>query len=407
MRLVIVGAGPGGLTVAETVRRHDSAARITVLAAEPAPPYAPPALAEHFLTGREDGLYWRGRDVAERLGLDFRPGRRVISVGLADELVLADGARVPWDRLVLATGSRLYAPLEGAELPGVANFKSLTAGRELVARARRGEARRAVIVGAGFIGVEVAVVLARLGLEVTVVEALDRVMPRMLDKETAGLVHDGLREAGVRLRLGTRAEAFEGDGRVEAVRLESGERLGGEIFVAATGVRPNLDLAEGAGLEARFGLLVDDRLRTSREGVWAVGDVAETVDRLTGERAVHAIFPNAVAQGRVAGLDLLGFDVRYEGAESMNSLKHVGLPVMAAGAVEGERVLRLRRGRTLRTLVLEGGRLVGFRLTGDVRGAGAYRALMLRGDDVAAFGEALVEPGFAGRRLAGLALAGA
>jgi len=395
MRVVIAGAGPAGLTVAETVRRHDRGAAIAMISAEPFPPYAPPAIADHVLTGRDQTLFWKGQDVCERLAIDFRGGRTVRRVDPAGHAVeLDDGAWLAYDQLVVATGSRLYAPVPGADLPGVANFKSLRAARALIERARRGDVKAAVIVGAGFIGVEVAMVLRALGLAVTMIEAEDRVMPRMLDRETAAIVERELARCGVEVVLETRADAFVGDRAVDEVALASGEAVRADVYVAATGVKPNLEPLAGTGIATAWGVLVDDRLRTSLPDVHAAGDVAETVDRISGERYVHAIFPNAIEQGLVVAHDLLGADVRYAGAESMNSLKHVGVPLIAVGAPHGEEELRWRQGGALRKIHLTGGRIVGFRLAGDIRGAGVYRSLMLRRADVTPFRRRLLDPGF-------------
>jgi NADPH-dependent 2,4-dienoyl-CoA reductase/sulfur reductase-like enzyme len=122
--------------------------------------------------------------------------------------------------------------------------------------------------------------------------------------------------------------------------------------VAATGVKPNIEPLQGSGVATKWGVLVDGELRTNVPDVYAAGDVAETRDRMTGERYVHAIFPNAVEQGKVVGLRLLGYDAHYEGAESMNSLKHLGLPVIAVGAQQGDEELRARHGSALRKLFL-------------------------------------------------------
>jgi NAD(P)H-nitrite reductase large subunit len=395
MRIVIIGAGPAGLTVAETVRTLDRSSPITLVSSEPFPPYAPPSMADHFLTGRDTTLFWKGRDVCERLGLDFRMGQAVDRVDPArKEVHLRGGAVLPYDRLVVASGSRLYAPIEGHHLPGVANFKSLAAATALVERARRGEARRAVIVGAGFIGVEVALVLRELGLEVTMVEALDRVMPRTLDPETAGIVARELTRRGIVLRLATRARAFAGEASVEEVALESGEALPADVYVAATGVQPNLEPIEASGIACHWGILVDPFLRTSLPDIYAAGDVAETPDRMTGERFVHAIFPNAVEQGQIVGRNLLGHRIPYDGAESMNSLKHVGLPVIAAGALDGDEELRRRDGDVLRKIFLRGERIVGYQLAGDIRAAGVFRSLMLKRADVTPFRKRLLDPAF-------------
>ena len=403
MRIVIVGAGPAGVTVAETLRRYDDRVEITMLSSEPFPPYAPPAMIEYFLTGRE-AHFWKGKDLPERLGVAYRPGTTVAAVLPKERAIrLMDGEAIPYDRLVIATGSRLYAPVPGADKPGVYNFKSLSAAEALVREVREGRARTAAIVGAGFIGVEIALLLQDLGLAVTQVEMTDRVMPRMLDAETAAIALEVMRERGIEVRLNTKATAFLGEERAEAVELESGEVLRADLLVAATGVKPNIELLEGSGVETRWGVLVDDHLRTNVPEIYAAGDVAEVRDRITGERYVHAIFPNAVAQGRVVAYNLLGWDVPYEGADQMNSLKHLGLPIIAVGRMEGEE-LRVRRDGILRKLYLQENRIVGFRLAGDVRAAGIYRTLMNKRVDVGPFKHRLLEPGFGMGYVEGLAL---
>ncbi|NND37465.1 MAG: FAD-dependent oxidoreductase [Gammaproteobacteria bacterium] len=299
-----------------------------------------------------------------------------------------------YDRLVIATGSRLYAPIDGYDLPGVYNFKSLTAARELVEHAQRGEVRSALIVGAGFIGVEVALLLDALGLDVTMIQRR-WVMPRMLDPETAGLVLEELQRRGITVVQNTEVTRFVGKERATGVELQDGQTVTADAYVAATGVKPNVDFLAGSGLDIGWGIYVDNRMRTNCPNVWAAGDVAETIDRLSGRRFVHAIWPNARAQGEVVARDVLGYAADYEGAERMNSMKHLGLPIMAVGEAEGQQELRWRQGDQLRKIFLSDGRIVGFRLAGDIRGAGAYRALLLRGSDVSSFGAALLDPNFA------------
>ncbi|MEW5870705.1 MAG: FAD-dependent oxidoreductase [Chloroflexota bacterium] len=405
-RIVIVGAGPAGVSAVETLRALDRQAQIAMLSAEPYPPYSPPAMADHFASGSWAHL-WREADWAEHMQVDYRSGVTVAAVEPgAKRLRLAqNGGVLEYDRLVIATGSRLYAPLEGAELPGVYNFKSLSAAEALVGKVRRGEARRALIVGAGFIGMEIALLLCQLGVQVTQIEMLDQVMPAMLDAPTASFALQAMRQRGVEVRLNTRGQAFLGEGRAEGVLLESGEVLQADLYIAATGVRPNLELLQGSGIEHRWGITVDEYLRTSAAEVYAAGDVIESRERLSGEVAVHAIFPNAVEQGRVVGMNLAGLERPYEGAERLNSLKHLGVPVLAAGLKQGDEVLQARHNGGQRRLYLKDGRLVGYQLVGDIGAAGALRTLLTRQEDVRRFKDRLLQASFGQGTLAWSALA--
>jgi NADPH-dependent 2,4-dienoyl-CoA reductase/sulfur reductase-like enzyme len=394
MKIIIIGAGPAGVSAAETVRSLDANAELLVFSAEPYPPYSPPAMVDHFLTGSDTHL-WRGEDWPQRMDVDYRCGQAVTSVDpLARKISMPDGEQIGFDKLVIATGGRLYAPLDGASLPGVYNFKSLLAAENLIRRVRSGEARSALIVGAGFIGMEIALLLRDLGLQVTQIEMMEQVMPAMLDADTAAIAQNIMLQRGIDLRLNTRALAFTGSKQADGLLLESGERLQADLYVAATGVRPNLEFLEGSGVAHGWGIQVDDYLCTNNEHIYAAGDVIESKDRLTGERFVHPIFPNAVEQGHIVGLNLLGFQVPYAGADRMNSLKHLGLPIMVAGRKDGDEVYRVRRQNSLRSLYLEGDRLVGFQLVRDTRAAGILRSLLNEGRDLHGWKDQLVDPNF-------------
>ena len=394
MKIVIIGAGPAGVTVAETLRQYGSQDQVVMLTEEPYAPYSPPAMVAYFETG-EPVHFWRGQDFAQRQGITYRPGIRVAGVSTqAHALRLEDGETLSYDKLVIATGGRLYAPLEGADKPGVYNFKSLSAAEELLGRIKKGQARTALIVGAGFIGVEIGLLLADKGLEVTQL-VRSRVMRTMLDPETSELVLGMMQQRGIDVVRGADADAvaFLGEPRATSVRMRSGAELTADVMVAATGLRPNITFLQGSDIEIKWGILVDDYQRTNHPDVYAAGDVAETRDRFTGERYVHAIFPNAVEQGRIVAYNMLGHQVAYEGADNMNSLKHLGLPIMAVGQMVGHE-LRARQGGSLRKIWLQEGHIAGFRLTGDVSSAGIYRSLMNRQADVSTYQHRLLDPGF-------------
>src|SRR5512143_2618020 len=190
MKIVIIGAGPAGVTAAETIRACDREAEIVMLSAEPTLPYSPPAMADHFIN-KSDAHLWRGEDWPEQTGVGYWKGVEVTRIEPEPHrLELKDGRDIKYHRLIIATGSRLYAPVAGSDMPGVHNFKSLTAAEAIVAQVKSGRAKTAVIVGAGFIGMEIALLLRELGVGVTQIEMLDQVMSAMLDMDTAAVALD-------------------------------------------------------------------------------------------------------------------------------------------------------------------------------------------------------------------------
>lgn len=409
MRAVVIGTGPAGITAALTLRAHDPSGSVTTLCTEPYPPYSPAAMADHFLTGRTSTLYWKGEDVASRWGITERRETPVAALDVTNhEVVLHDGSRVAYEGLVIASGSRLHAPLEGVELPGVLDFKSLRMAEHLVDRVRHHETRSAVIVGNGLIGVELSLLLAKLGLQVTVVGRRSWVMPRILDPETAAVAEEGLRAQGVTLELGVEARAFVGEPTARGVRLADGRELDADLVIAATGVKPHVEFLDSSEVVTGWGVHVDDRLRTSAPDVVAAGDVAETADWLTGKRFVHANFPNAVNQAKIAARNLLGAQFAYAGAEAMNSLKHLGIPIVAMGTLdEPDEIIRWRTHGVLRSVYLRGATVTGVQLAGDISAAGLYRSLMLRRADVSAYRELLATPSLSVADVVGHSLASA
>lgn len=394
MKIVIIGAGPAGVSAAETIRRFDNDSEIVMISDEPYPPYSPPAMMEYFRTGKEVHL-WRGRDFPERHKVDYRQGCKVVSVHPDDkEIQLEDDDTIPYDKLLIASGGRLYAARLEEFKPGVYNFKSLSAAEKLIDLVRTKEANSALIIGAGFIGVEIGLLLNEMGVEVTQF-VRSRVMRRMLDPETSKMVLEMIKERGINTKRGDDADAvsFVGDPKATGVKVKSGDVVSADLLVAATGVKPNIELLKDSGIETDWGVIVDDHLQTNYSDVYAAGDVAEDFDRFTGEQIVHAIFPNAIKQGQIAAYNILNKDVTYEGSESMNSLKHLDVPVIAVGRMEGEE-LRSREGDNLRKIYVKDDQIVGYRLTGDIRNTGIYRVLMNKEVDVSPFKDKLLNPNF-------------
>jgi len=396
MKVVIIGAGPAGVTVAETLRNFDKKVEIDMISTEPHPPYSPPAMLESFISGQE--LYfWKGEDFGDRLGVNCISGAVVKEVMPQNNAIaLADNRTLNYDTLVLATGARLHSPLEGQDKQGIYNLKSLSSTSDIFNRVQQGKAKSVLIVGAGFIGVEVGVVLAGMGLEVKQL-VRSRVLRLNVDPEISGIVQEIMQDRGVNVINGTEAdaEAFVGNGRAEGVRTKSGTVHKADIIVAASGLRPNIEFLLESDIKTESaGILVDAYLRTNISNIYAAGDVVVTPNRITTEKMVHGNLPNAVAQGKVVAQNILGWDTPYEGADTMNSIKHLGIKMMVVGQWQGAEELVARGDRSVRKIYLNDNRIVGFCLVGNVSSAGIYRTMMNRKDDVSAIKDRLLQSGF-------------
>jgi NAD(P)H-nitrite reductase large subunit len=375
----IIGAGPAGITAAETLRSY-SDSHITIFSSESHPPYNPVLLTTHLKTGG-DKVFWKGKDILERLNVDARLGEKVERLDVKNRRIITEKGDYVFDRLVIASGSRLYAPLKGLHLPNVYNFKSLTQVQNL--RSQIKERKKAVVVGGGFQGTEIALALCEMGLEVTLIEATDRIMPDRLDKKTSRFIEEVLESKGAELAFNSFGVEFVGDGVCRAVITKDGDEFAGDIFIAATGMTPNIDFCKKE-LEISKGIIVNEYMETSQNGIYACGDVCETRNRITGEREIFANYWNAVRQGRIAALNLLGHRIPYDGSDVMNSLKKLGFHFIVAGDVSGEYEEVEKRGNYWRFYIKDG-RLIGYIIVGDISNAGLFYKLMLSGEDVSRF----------------------
>ena len=394
MKIVIIGGGPAGITVAETLCRYNFKAEIDVFSAEPYPPYSPPALSEYLLTGRDYHL-WRGSEYPGKLGIVYRPGTVVAAVMPNKKAVqLADGTQISYDHLVLASGSRLFAPVEGENQKGFYNLKSLSSVEEMLHHIRTGDAKTAIVIGAGFIGAEIGLTLAEMGLQVTQL-VRSRILRTILDDELSLLIERIMEDHGIKILRGADHDAigFVGEPRVYGVKTQRGDIIKADLIVAATGMRPNIEYLQGSGIAIDTGVIVDERMRTNLPDISAAGDVVTVPDLVTGKHYVHGNFSNALAQAQIVACDIMGWDVSYAGAENMNSLKHLGIPMIVAGNMDGEEI-RVQNKDAIRKLYLHNNHIIGFRLVGDIRCAGIFRSLMNRKYDVTPFRDNLLDRSF-------------
>ena len=382
MRHVIIGAGPAGVVAAETLRRHDPASEIFVLGDEAEPPYSrmalPYLLAENV---GESGTYLRHGDRHfERLAIDVRQ-ERVARLDTSNRLtILGNGHEIAYDRLLIATGAHpIKPPIEGMDSEGVENCWTLADARRILAGAKPGD--RVVLMGAGFIGCIVLEALAARGVDLVVVEMADRMLPRMMDETGGAMIARWCESRGVTVRTGTRVTEIACTNGSLTLAVDGGDPIEADLVVCATGVAPNVDFLDGAGIDCDAGILVDHRLCTSVENVYAAGDVAQGPDFSTGGREVHAIQPTAVEHGRIAALNMAGVDTPFRGSLSMNVLNTLGLVSSSfglwMGADGGERSVAAdeTHSRYLR-LEFEEDRIVGALALGLTQHVGVLRGLI-------------------------------
>jgi NADPH-dependent 2,4-dienoyl-CoA reductase/sulfur reductase-like enzyme len=336
MHYVIVGNGVCGMEAALALRGRDAEAHISLVSDEHDHFFSRPALMYVFcgqLTLQGTEPYDRG--LYERMGFERVRGRlRSVRPG-EHALLLEDGRRLAYDRLLLAVGSRARpAPWPGAPGPGLHYFVTLRDLEGLEREARRGT--RAVVVGGGLIGVEVAEILLQRGLQVSFVIRERWYFPLALDEAEAAMVAEHMRRHGVDVRLGTGvAEVRRGqDGRLDGVRLESGEDLPADVLVSAIGVVPNTEFLGDSGIVLSKGgaVEVDESLRTGAPDVWAAGDCAN-VTWADGTRRPEQLWYTARDQGRIAARSMLGDEVSYRRGAWYNSAKFFDLEYTTAGWV--------------------------------------------------------------------------
>jgi 3-phenylpropionate/trans-cinnamate dioxygenase ferredoxin reductase component len=311
---VIVGASLAGAKAAETLREEGFDGRLVLVGTEDERPYERPPLSKDYLRGEagRDKVYVHDEGFYAEHDIELLRGRTAVSLNTSSsELTLDDGERLGYDRLLLATGAeprRLRVP--GGELDGVLYLRSVHDSDALRGRLDRGGA--VVVVGAGWIGAEVAASARQRGLEVTVLDPLAVPLERVLGAEVGAIYRDIHTAHGVRMLMGTGVEAFEGDGAVERVRTSDGRVLDCDFVVVGVGVEPRISVAAEAGIAVDNGVLVDEHLETSVPGVFAAGDLANAHHPFYGERIRVEHWANALNQGPAAARNMLGRESAYE-----------------------------------------------------------------------------------------------
>ncbi len=382
MKHVIIGNGPAGVVAAETLRRSDPDAEITLIGDEAEPPYSRMAIP-YLLVGKvgEAGTYLRkDADHFDRLNIRMVQARVEAVDVKARSVRLNNGSVLSYDRLLIATGSHpVRPPIPGMDLPGVLSCWTLEDARAIAAAVKAGS--RVLQMGAGFIGCIIMEALALRGPKLTMVEMGDRMVPRMMDEVAGGMIQRWCDKKGVAVRTGRRVMSIVANGDVLTVTLDDGEKFEVDVVICATGVKPNLAMLSGSGIEMDAGILVDERMQTNVPDVYAAGDVTEAVEFGTGRRTLNAIQPDAVEQARIAALNMAGKTAVSQGTFVFNVLDTLGLISTSFGQWQGvpggdfAQLLDEKNFGYLR-LAFEGDQLVGANTIGHTEHMGVLRGLI-------------------------------
>lgn len=428
MNYVIIGNSAAGIGAVEGIRKYDQQGKITIISDEPYHTYSRP-LISYYLAGKvnQEQMKFRPYDFYEKNRVETILGKRAVKIDQSSKTVsLEDGQQIGFDKLLLATGGKPFIPpIKGSEMENILTFIKMDDVRAIAERLETAGVRdcqgredypekerivvtghdqlrpvKAVILGAGLIGLKAAEALVKLGVKVTVVELADRVLSTILDHEAAALVQSHLEDKGISFELEDTIEEFIGEKAVRKVRLKSGFVINCDLAIVAVGVRPKVNLVEGTGIEINRGILVNKKMETNIEDIYAAGDVAEGYDMLKGTAGVIPIWPNAYNQGLTAGENMTGADKTYEEGFARNSIGFFGLPMITAGIInpEGDEyeilVDKAVEDNTYRKVVLRDDKIVGFIYLNKVDRAGILTGLIKEQQDIGDIKEKILADDF-------------
>jgi NAD(P)H-nitrite reductase large subunit len=383
--IVVVGNGIAGVTAADHLRRRHPGAKIDLIAEEPHHLYNRMGISR-LVYGRSamQGLYLNPDAWYDERAINTWLNTRALWIDRTNrQVALGTGEQLPYDRLILASGSRSFVPpIEGFGAPGTGVLRNAADAIALRAYAQKVGSRRGVVAGGGLLGLEAAYALHKLGLKTTVLERSDSLLARQLDQRGGELLRTYLEGLGLEILLESEVSSVDANGRLRGVDLADGRRIQAQILLVAAGISPNTELAKDAKLRINRGVIVDDRMRTEDPNIFAAGDVAEWEGELPG------LWPTAVSQAEVAAENAVGGDRVYEGVIPVTILKVVGIELASIGRIHAEpgdeAIVHedAAAGRYRKLLIGADGKLAGAILLGPGNDVAAVRTAITRGFDV-------------------------
>jgi len=400
LHYVIIGNGGAGVSALQTIREIDKKSDITIISREEYPAYSPCSLP-NLIGGEVDKptIFRFDKQFYNRLNAKFMKNSEALEIIPQNkEVKLTNGKNVKFDKLLIAAGAKPITPKEikGLELDGVHIMGTLDSALKIMEHISQ-DAKHAAIVGGGFMGVETATMLKKRGLNVTIVEMLPHILSRMLDPDISDKVADILKENGIKLVMNNSVKSINGEKKVKSVTL-SKNKLNCDMVILAIGVRPNTGIVKNSGVKVNEGIIVDSKMQTDKKNIYAAGDIAEVKEQIEGKEGSFAIWPNAIEQGRIAGLNIAGKFTKYDGAEVVNVLDIFDIPVVAMGRTSKEigkcKTISRFTPHTYKKVLLKNNRIVGLQFVGTIRNSGTFYSLMKKRSDVGSIKERLLDDNF-------------
>ncbi|MFQ5900046.1 MAG: NAD(P)/FAD-dependent oxidoreductase [Thermodesulfobacteriota bacterium] len=332
MRYVIIGNGIAGITAAGNIRKLDKDAEIIVYSDEGYNYYVRPKLID-YLAGKVKltDIYFYSPNWYKENRIDIKLNSRIEGIDIkAGNIRFSSGEKAGFDRLLLANGSSPgIPPIQGVDKSGVYTMRSFDDARML--RELSDKIKNVIVIGGGILGLECARAFREHNLNVTVIEFFERLLPRQLDEDGASVLQKRIEAMGIKVVLGAVTEKILGNDTACGIRLKNGEEFKADMILISAGIRPNVGLAKEAGLKVNKGVIVDDRLKTSADNIYAAGDVIEHRERIYG------IIPACLEQAKIAAVNMVGKEeILYEGTLPKNTLKVVGIDLTSIGVVTPE-----------------------------------------------------------------------
>lgn len=396
----IIGNSAAGLAAIESIRRVDHSSKIVNISNQPQRPYSR-CLLSYYLAGQydKDILYVRPEDYYKKYDTEALLNTAVTGADIKNKTLEISGKKkISFDKLLIATGaSAKFVNIKGADKKGVFVLRTIEDADGILGMLPN--VKEACILGGGLIGLRAAYALKRRGVGVHVIVKSEHIFSQMLDAEAADIMRQHLEVNGIEISTGLEAVEISGKDSVDGVVLDDGNRLDCQLIIIGKGVASNLEIVKGQ-VKTDMGILADERLETDKKDIYAAGDAAQTYDVLEEKSSVNQIWPAAIRQGKIAGLNMAGEEMKYEGSYGTNSLDFFDLAVMSFGVVKPkgdgfEELIALDAKRRLyRKIVVKSERIVGGVLINDVERHGILLHLALQKIDISDIKDILADEYF-------------